>query len=185
MTAPAIAPPTTLRLSAFLSPGTWRRSRSDVIATSPSMLVGSSLIKIERTRSPICAVSGLSPGPTDVTSRTTVVPSGIVAPFSPTTDDVTVAVILSPGRFVVHTADFVTRPKVVPARNPGARCSAGAGARAGCSAVCVGSTRVGTRRTGCGCGRRGEGVGRAVGVRIGVRAGVTARFSGADAIAVS
>src|SRR5688572_28266895 len=69
-------------------------------------------------RSETRAFSGVSPAPISVTSRTTTVPAGITAPFSPTTSVSTVAVILSPGRFVVHTADFVRSSIAVPEAMP-------------------------------------------------------------------
>src|SRR5205823_13336456 len=111
---------------------------------SPCTLTGSSLTRIERTRSAIC---GLSPGVTDATSRITVVPAGRYAPFSPRTGSFRVAVSLSPGKFDVQTGPFVVRPKLVPAAIP-RDLGAGAGAASGAVSTGAGRSRVGSTRRG-------------------------------------
>ena len=77
---------------------------------------------------------------TDATSRTTVEPAGITAPFEPVTVSFSVATSLSPGRFVFEqTLEPLVNPKFTPAPiSEGAAAGAAIGAAAGAGSALIG-----------------------------------------------
>src|SRR5579859_7734850 len=104
----------------------------------------------ERTRKLMRELSGESPAESDVTSRTTVVPTGITAPFAPVTGALSVATSLSPTWLDdVQTREPVAKAISVPAPKDFCDEAAGAGAGAG----------VGTETGAAGSGRVASGTG--------------------------
>src|SRR5688572_7369750 len=129
---------TFLRSEAALR-GPATRSSGPLAVAPPLAGYDSSPTATDVTRNTTCPSDGGSPALIDVTSRTTLAPAGIPAPFVPWTGVLTVAVMRSPGRLLrVQTRVFELAARTAPAPIEPApelpvRSRAGAGCGAGAS----------------------------------------------------